>query len=205
MNGLTTLLLSGLIAVAAAGPVGAQTTAAPPKPMPGKAEGAVVKLRGTVTAVDKEKQTITLKGSGGRTLTLDVQDPSKLDAVKVGDPVVGTYVEAVAVQLKPAGSTTPSAEISETRASSQPGANPAGAVRREIRFTGKIVKIDTKGQTVTLEGPRGRQETVKVQDPKNLEGVKTGDLVEIAYLQGLAVALDKQAMKEKSEKKSEKK
>ena len=202
MNGLMTLLLSGLISMGAAGPASAQAPAtAPAKPLPGKAEGAVVKLRGTVTAVDKEKQTITLKGSGGRSLTLDVHDPSKLDAVKVGDPVVGTYVEAVAVRLRPAGSTTPSAEITETRASSKPGENPAGAIRREISFTGKIVKIDTKGQTVTLEGPRGRQETVKVQDPKNLEGVKTGDLVEIAYLQGLAVALDKSAAEKKSEKK----
>ena len=30
-----------------------------------------------------------------------------------------------------------------------------------------------------------------MKDPKNLEGVKVGDLVEITYLQALAVALDK--------------
>ena len=53
------------------------------------------------------------------------------------------------------------------------------------------MKIDTKAQRVTLEGPRGGQETMKVKDPKNLEGVKVGDLVEITYLQALAVALDK--------------
>ena len=110
--------------------------------MPGKAEGKVLKLRGTITAIDKEKQTITIKGSGGRTLTVDVQDPSKLDAVKVGDPVVGTYVEALAVQVRPAGSTTPGATASEARATSKPGENPAGAIRREVSVTGKIVKID---------------------------------------------------------------
>jgi hypothetical protein len=47
--------------------------------------------------------------------------------------------------------------------------------------------------TVTLKGPQGNSETVKVQDPKNLEGVKTGDLVDITYTQALAVALDKPA------------
>jgi len=64
-------------------------------------------------------------------------------------------------------------------------------IRREVTLTGKIVKIDTKAQRVTLEGPKGGQETIKVKDPKNLEGVKVGDLVEITYLQALVVALDK--------------
>jgi Cu/Ag efflux protein CusF len=74
-------------------------------------------------------------------------------------------------------------------------------VQREITLTGKIVKIDAMAKTVTLEGPRGGQETIKVKDPKNLEGVKTGDLVEISYLQALAVALDKPKAAAKPEKK----
>jgi len=159
--------------------------------MAGKAEGAVMRVRGTVTAVDKENKTITIKGSRGRTITFDVQDPTKLETVKVGDPVIGTYVEAIAIQLKPAGSTTPSATVTETQAGSKPGDNPAGAIRREVTITGKIVKIDTKAQRVTLEGPKGGQETIKVKDPKNLEGVKVGDLVEVRYMQALVVALDK--------------
>jgi Cu/Ag efflux protein CusF len=150
-----------------------------------------VRVRGTVSAVDKENKTITLKGPRGRTLTLDVQDPTKLDVVKVGDPVVGSYIEAVAVRLRPAGSAAPSATVTEAQAGSKPGDNPAGVVRREITLTGKIVRIDTKGQRITLEGPRGGQETIKVKDPKHLEGVKVGDLVEITFLQALVVALDK--------------
>jgi Cu/Ag efflux protein CusF len=186
------LSMSVLLAVAFAGAAGAQTPPPSPNPpMAGKAEGAVMRVRGTVSAVDKENKTITLKGPRGRTITFDVQDPTKLETVKVGDPVVGTYVEAVAVQLKPAGSATPSATVTEAQAGSKPGDNPAGAIRREITLTGKIVKIDTKAQRVTLEGPKGGQETIKVKDPKNLEGVKVGDLVEVRYMQALAVALDK--------------
>jgi Cu/Ag efflux protein CusF len=185
------LSMSVLLALAITGSVDAQTPPSPSPPMTGKAEGAVVKVRGTVSAVDKENKTITLKGPRGRTLTFDVQDPTKLETVKVGDPVVGTYLEAVAIQLHPAGSTTPSATVTESRAGSKPGDNPAGMIRREVTLTGKIVKIDTKAQRVTLEGPKGGQETIKVKDPKNLEGVKVGDLVEITYLQALVVALDK--------------
>ena len=200
---MMSLSMSALLAVTVAGSVDAQTppsstpstpsssTPSASQPMPAKAEGAMVRVRGTVSAIDKENKTITLKGPRGRTLTFDVQDPSKLDAVKVGDPVVGTYLEAVAVQVKPAGSTTPSASVTESRATSKPGENPAGAIRREVTVTGKIVKIDTKAHRVTLEGPRGGQETIKVKDPKHLEGVKVGDLVEVTYLEAMFVALDK--------------
>jgi hypothetical protein len=44
---------------------------------------------------------------------------------------------------------------------------------------------------VTIKGPRGNEETIKVKDPKNLQGVKVGDLVELTYAQALAVSLDK--------------
>jgi len=80
--------MSVLLALAITGSVDAQTPPSPSPPMTGKAEGAVVKVRGTVSAVDKENKTITLKGPRGRTLTFDVQDPTKLETVKVGDPVV---------------------------------------------------------------------------------------------------------------------
>jgi Cu/Ag efflux protein CusF len=172
-------------------PAWAQTTSPPTGKMPGAAEGSVVKVHGTVAAVDKENRTITLKGPKGRTVTLDVQDPSKLDAVKVGDPVVATYVEAVAIQVKKAGSATPGITTEERRVGSKPGETPAGAIGRQVTMTGTITAVDKKAQTVTIKGPRGNQETVKVKDPKNIEGVKAGDMVEITYAQALAVSLDR--------------
>lgn len=181
-------------------PAWAQTpapSAPPPAPstqkMPGVAEAGVVKVKGTVAAIDKEKKTITLKGPKGRTLTLDVKDPSKLDAVKVGDPVVAAYVEAIAIQVKKAGTATPGVSTQESRVSSKPGETPAGAIAREVTVVGTITAIDKKAQKVTIKGPQGNQETVKVKDPKNIEGVKVGDMVEITFTQALAVSLDKSA------------
>jgi Cu/Ag efflux protein CusF len=154
-------------------------------------EAAGAKVRGTVDAVDKEKGTVTLKGPKGRTITLAVKDTSKLDAIKVGDPVVATYVEAVAFQVRKAGNEAPSASVKEERATSKPGETPAGAVARQVTVTASIDAIDKKAQTVTIKGPDGTAETIKVKNPKNLEGVKVGDLVDITYAQALAVALDK--------------
>ena len=58
-----------------------------------------------------------------------------------------------------------------------------------------IDSIDKKAPTATIKGPEGNAETIKVKNPKNLEGVKVGDLDDITYAQALALALDKPAPK----------
>lgn len=171
-----------------------------PGAKPSVSEVAAVKLRGTITAVDKENKTISIKGEGGRTLTLDVQDPSKFETVKVGDPVVGTYYEAVAVQVRKADAGTPGVTVKEGRTSSKPGETPAGAIGREITVTGTITAIDKKQGSVTIKGPQGKSHTAKAKDPKNLENVKVGDLIELTYAQALVVALDKAAKVDKAPK-----
>jgi ribosome maturation factor RimP len=155
--------------------------AATEKPL-GRSEGRAVTIKGTISAIDKEKSTVTLKGPKGRTVTLEVKDPQKFDVIKVGDPVVATYMEAVAFQIKKPGTATP-------------GETPAGAVGQEVTVTATITAIDKKAHTVTIKGPNGNTETVKAKDPKNLDLVKVGDLVEISYMQALAVSLDKPAKK----------
>jgi hypothetical protein len=162
---------------------------------PGRAAGRAVEVKGTVAAVDKDNRTVTLKGPKGRTLTLDVQDPQKLDAIKVGDPVVATYMEAVAFQIKKPGTATPGTSVQETRVSSKPGETPAGAIGQEVTVTATITAINKTAQTVTIKGPKGNTETIKAKDPKNLDLVKVGDLVEITYARALAVSLDKPAKK----------
>jgi hypothetical protein len=39
-------------------------------------------------------------------------------------------------------------------------------------------------------GPKGNKETIKVRDPKNLNGVKVGDMVDITYTESLAIKVD---------------
>ena len=155
---------------------------------------AIVTLRGTVEAIDKEKQTVTLKGPK-RTLVVHVQDPKKLDAIKVGDPVVGKYYEALAFEVKKAGTATPGMTAQQGVASSKPSETPAGAVGQQVTVTVTITEIDKKAGTVTVKGPEGRTETIKARDPKNLDAVKVDDLVEITYTRALAIALDKSATK----------
>ena len=198
-------LVSALVpaALASSSPsaaVVAQATAPAAKPKapeaakPKRQEAAVITLRGTVEAIDKEKQTVTIKGPN-RTLTVQVRDPKKLEAIKVGDPVVGKYYEALALEVKKPGAATPGMTAQQGTATSKPGAPPAGVVGQQVTVTVTIVEIDKKAGTVTVKGPEGGTETVKARDPKNLDAVNVGDLVEITYTQALAIALDKSAAK----------
>jgi hypothetical protein len=162
--------------------------------MPHVREARVVTVRGTVEAIDKEKQTVTLKGPK-RSLTVRVRDPQKLEAIKVGDPVIGKYYESLLIEVKKAGEGTPGVTTQAGTASSKPGETPAGAIAQRITVTATIVDIDKKAQTATIKGPEGNTVTVKAQNPKNLDRVKVGDNVEITYTEALAISLDKPANK----------
>jgi ribosome maturation factor RimP len=159
---------------------------------PKLAEAAVVTVRGTVAAVDKDKQTVTLKGPK-RTLTLRVSDPTKLEAIKVGDPVVGKYYESLMIEVKKPGEATPGVAAQQAVATSKPGETPAGAIGQQVTVTATITAIDKKAQTATIRGPEGNSVTVKARDPKNLDRVKVGDTVEITYTEALVISLDKPA------------
>ena len=55
-----------------------------------------------VTAVNPKQKTMTLRGPRGNDVTLNVENPEHFKVVKVGDEVLVTYTEAVAVSVEPA-------------------------------------------------------------------------------------------------------
>lgn len=52
-----------------------------------------------IEAINKEKQTVTLKGPQNHTRTLRIRDPANLEKLAIGDKVMITYAEAVAVKV----------------------------------------------------------------------------------------------------------
>jgi len=155
------------------------------------AEASMVTVRGWIDAIDKTNRTVTLKGPRGGTVTLDVKDPKKLDSVAVGDPVVAAFIEALALEVKKVPGAAPGVSVTEARTTSQPGETPSDAVGREVVVTATITAVDRKAQTVTIKGPRGNTETIKVKDAANLKGGESGDVAELTYTQALAVTLDR--------------
>jgi hypothetical protein len=196
------IILALVLCAVVPGPAGAEPSHAPmiaqaktDQEAPPKVERArALTLRGTVEAIDKEKHTVTLKGPH-RSLTVHVRDPKKLEAIQVGDPVIGKYYEALMVEVKKPGEGTPGVTTQQAVARSKPGEVPAGAVGQQITVTATIEAIDKKARTVTIKGPEGNSVTVTARDPKNLDKVKVGDNVEITYTEALAISLDKSAKK----------
>jgi len=54
----------------------------------------------TVEGLDRPTQTITIKGPKGRYFTAQVDDPAKLEKVRIGETIVITFTEALAISLE---------------------------------------------------------------------------------------------------------
>jgi len=71
---------------------------------PGEKPEYVEESETTVTAdildLDKARETVTLKGPDGDVVVVQVADPANLDKVKVGDTIVITYTEALAIAVR---------------------------------------------------------------------------------------------------------
>ncbi len=52
-----------------------------------------------------------------------------------------------------------------------------------------VEAIDPKVPSIAVKAEDGRKMSFKVQDAKNLEGVKPGDKVEVTYTQALAISV----------------
>lgn len=73
-----------------------------PGEKPGGVAGRQMTVTATVEAIDMKKPTVTLKGSEGKLLTVKIKDRKNLENVKVGDEVVLTYTEALAISVEKA-------------------------------------------------------------------------------------------------------
>jgi hypothetical protein len=67
---------------------------------PGGAMGAEIRAVVSIELVDMENSLVTIKGPRGNYLTLPVEDEDVLKQVKVGELVVLTYAEAIALSLE---------------------------------------------------------------------------------------------------------
>jgi hypothetical protein len=73
---------------------------APPGTSPAAGGLRRFKVVTTIEGLDRTTETITVKGPLGNYLTARVLDPSRLTKVRIGDTIVVTYTEALAISLE---------------------------------------------------------------------------------------------------------
>ncbi|HUJ78685.1 MAG TPA: hypothetical protein VLY45_00055 [Nitrospiria bacterium] len=151
----------------------------------------VVSVTAKVKAVDLNTRIVTLERADGSTVEVYAGEQVRnLPQVRVGDNVTVTYYQSLAYDVTKAGEGSPGVTTAETLARAKPGEKPGGAAGRIITITATITAIDKTAQTVTLKGPEGNTLTVKARDPKKLEKVAVGDLVNITYTEAVAILVE---------------
>lgn len=172
-------------------PTTVSTTA--PQPLPSGTVGAnLVTATARVKAIDQQTRRVTLERADGSEVTLYADNTVRnLAQVKVGDEVTTTFYESLAYEVKKPGTAVPGATVTEATARANPGEKPAGVGERVTTVVATIADIDKAAGTVALQGPTGKATTIKARDPRNLDRVAVGDLVEITYTEGVAVSVEK--------------
>jgi Cu/Ag efflux protein CusF len=150
----------------------------------GVGEAVGVTEAATITAIDPKGHTVTLQGPRSK-VTYKVSPKFNFKKVKVGDVVVVSAVDAVAVSLKgpksgPAGATDTAVAVSD---------KTDFGVMDTVRVAAKIKSIDTKHPSVTLVGPAGGKIVVKAKSAADLQGFKVGDDLDVTFTQATVVDL----------------
>ena len=192
MQKLRVLLLGGMLAAAINSVAVAQEQDSAAKDAkPGKVSVNVVKLTGTVKAVDLQNKTVTVEGSGGKIVTVNAPNARNLDQVHVGDKVNLQYTEELALFVRKSDA-QPSATQTETVTLAPKGQKPAGVVARTVELTGTVESIDPKKRTVAVKGPAGNVRTFHVDKAvKNFNQIKVGDQVVLRITEAVALSVVK--------------
>jgi hypothetical protein len=173
-----TAVLAAAALAAAAPPLAAQS-----------GPGADARLVATLAAVDFANRTIALRGSRGEVVTMDVSEGvGNLARVKVGDRVVVSYAQALALELRKGGAGGGERLARTAAPGGAPAERPAGPVGRQVNIVADVALVNIRKQTVTLRGP-GQRVTLKLRDPAQLKNITAGDQIEAIYTQALVMAM----------------
>ena len=67
---------------------------------------------------------------------------------------------------------------------------PGGTITKQVTVSVTIMAMDPAVPSVTVKGPKGDVMSLRIQDPKKLEGIKVGDTVDVTYTQALMLSVD---------------
>ena len=149
----------------------------------------VIKIDATIQAIDQTTRTLTLRDDKGNEDTFSVgESVQRFNELKVGQKVNITYYESIVFQvLKPGekGSGT-SVEAALDRAKS---ALPAGTLAVQEKATVTVKAVDPAVPSITVTTPDGRTVTRKIENKKNIEGVKAGDKIDITFTRAFVTSV----------------
>ncbi len=180
------LIIVAMVAMLVAGPV---TTV---KAQQGIELNEVAVITAKVVAIDRADRHLTLRGSEGNDVTIEVgQAARNFDQIEIGDQVKVEYYESVALYLGKQGE-KPDAAASQVVARAAKGEKPAGVAVETVDITATVQEIDKNNRTVTLKGPHGKLATIHVdKSVKGFDKLQKGDSIHARHTEAIAISVEK--------------
>ena len=153
-------------------------------------------VEATVTAIDAAKRELSLRAPTGSVNVVAGDAVKNFDKIHVGDKVVVSYYEGLAVQLAKgsAKAMEPAASTFDYRAGK--GERPGAGVGASVTETVKVVAIERDTNTVAFTTHDGAVHLVAVKSPNMVQFLHTltaGDSVEVTYTESLAIKVEPSA------------
>lgn len=153
------------------------------------AAGRTVDVTATITAIDKAKRAVTLKGPQGNEKTIIAGPEVKnFDQLKVGDQVVAQYTEALVLELKKGSDLVVGRKEEVMGGAAKPGQTPGAAVGVKVTIVGEVVETNPANQTIVVRGPQ-RTIEARIDDPERFKKIAKGDKIEATYIEAAAIAV----------------
>jgi hypothetical protein len=144
----------------------------------------------TISSLDKDQRTITLKRpDGSEQLYKAAKTVDNFDQLKAGDDVRVALAEALAIGVRKAGGATESEPSSVVLMA---GDSSTDAVTvYTVQETSKVEAVDLEDRVVTLKKADGQTHIVHVGPQVNLTGLAPGDDVVLRLTSGVVVKVEK--------------
>jgi len=153
-------------------------------------ETEAIELTTKIEAIDHSARLVTLKDKDGESETIYCgPEVKRFDELKVGDTITMRYYESIAYAIRKPGQPSGLPATSGPKITRGQGARPSGTIAQQETATVTIKAIDPKVPSVTVLTEDGRTVSMKVEDKKNLEGVKVGDKVEVTYTEAVMISV----------------
>ena len=145
----------------------------------------------TIQAIDQTTRAVTLRFKDGDEDTF-IAGPEiqRFNEFKVGDSIEMTYVASIVVQIQKPGATGATAGTTGDAAITRGrGPTPSGTMSAQVKKTVTVKSVDPAVPSITVMTDDGRTVTRKIEDKKNLEGVKPGDKLDITYTEAVLMSI----------------
>jgi len=144
---------------------------------------------GRVEQLDRSSRSLTLRTDEGVVHVVYVEPGLKVfDELQTGDQVTVRFLESVVVALRPGDKPK---RVEDSTAAAQKESAENRDVVQQLKATVKIESVDLKQQVVVYTTGDNLRVMRVVADPRLIEGLKPGDVVDITYTRERAIELEK--------------